>query len=503
MRVSLIVTVYNKAPFLKRCLDSVVGQYDKSAQVIVVDDGSTDGGGEICDKYANIANFEIYHTKNHGVSAARNYGLDKAKGEFVTFLDADDVLMPDAVACMERLAQKNFNIVQFGQFRCKKYEALSYLNYVPYRSPKGRYIIPQIPKYWVMVWNKLYKRSFIQKNGIKFKDGMQFGEDTVFNAECILANGGLYHAEMATIIHCLDDQDSLCRGTLTLERIEKLDDELTRLANQQVDATKKEWMRIAINEHRNSNLYKRYGFGKKAMGKYDIVYFVKEAPENPELVYSLRSVEQNWPYKSVWFCGGCPRGIKPDHQFKIEQVGIDKWSRVRNMIIEVCKNDNITEDFWLFNDDFFVLRPQREYQPQYNGELLPYVEKTELKQSGQSDDFTRRLREASNVLSADGLTTLNYEVHKPMLINRKKALEICEKYPNTSAFRSLYGNYWNIGGTNKHDMKIKVLEYPKMDDVERLWDFLSTSDISFGGVAGQFVRKKFKDKSRFEEENYA
>ncbi|MBR0403099.1 glycosyltransferase family 2 protein [Candidatus Saccharibacteria bacterium] len=496
--ISVIVPVYNKSPFLKRCLDSLANQYDKSAQIIIVDDGSTDGSDKICDKYMHRYGWEVYHTKNNGVSAARNLGIQKAKGEYITFLDADDLFMPDAISVMNRELESSYGIYQFGQFRCKD---LKSLDYFPYKTTEGHYHLDFIPKYWVLVWNKLYKRSLIVDNNIKFQEGMQFGEDALFNAECILANNGLYHAPEVIVIHCLDDSNSLCRGGLDTKKLKKLDDELCKLASKQTEPEKVSWMDEAISEHRNSRLFRRYGEHSKERpkGKYDVVYFVKDGPTNDELTYSLRSLEKNWHYKNVWFCGGCPANLKPDKHFKVNQNGASKWDRVRNMITEICKNDEITENFWLFNDDFFILKPATENMPpQYNSDLISYIERIEKKQ-GASDDYTERLRVTANTLNGLGKTIFNYEVHKPMLVNRKKALEVLDKFPDTPGFRSLYGNYWEIGGENKHDMKLKVLQYSKMSDVENTWDFLSTSDTSFhDGVAGDFIRKRFYQKSGFE-----
>lgn len=497
MRVSLIITVYNKAPFLRRCFDSVANQTSKDAEVWVIDDCSTDGSSEICDEYGEKNKWVVIHNAvNNGVSEARNVGLDNAKGDYVAFLDADDVLTPNAIEIMQKVSERGYNIYQFGQYRCRNYEIR---NNKVYGSPKGHYDLFYIPKYWVLVWNKLYKLSFLKENKIRFESGMQFGEDTLFNAQCILANGGLYHAPQATIVHCIDDKDSLCRGHLSLERINKLDDELCKLLSKQTDPDKARWLKVAINEHRNSKLYAKQGFDLGAVGGNDVVYFVKDEPENEELRYSLRSVEQNFTYRNVWFCGGCPDGLKPDKHFDLKQEEFVKWDRVRAMIAKVCKNDEISEDFWLFNDDFFILKPMKTMRPQYNGELEPYYKYAESKHGGVADGFTVRLREANRVLKEVGLTTLNYEVHKPMLINKKKALEVLRAFPNTPCFRSLYGNYYRIGGEDKHDMKIKIENYGRILAVENFWDFVSTDDKSFkNGNIGEFLREKFNKKCRFE-----
>ena len=86
-----------------------------------------------------------------------------------------------------------------------------------------------------------------------------------------------------------------------------------------------------------------------------------------------------------------------------------------------------------------------------------------------------------------------------MLLNRKKLLEVLEKFPNVPGFRSLYGNYWKIGGIDRHDMKVKIMNYNNMYAVENFWDFVSTSDESFrDGEVGRFIRNRFDKKSRFE-----
>lgn len=116
-RISLIITVYNKGNFIARCLDSVARQTDNSAQVIIVDDGSTDNSGNDCDRYAKIYGWEIYHTKNQGVAEARNFGMDKATGDYIAFLDADDAIVPETIEIMAKIARHDFNIYQFGQIR--------------------------------------------------------------------------------------------------------------------------------------------------------------------------------------------------------------------------------------------------------------------------------------------------------------------------------------------------------------------------------------------------
>lgn len=94
--ISVIIPVYNVEPYLRQCLDSVVGQTYENLEILIIDDGSTDGCGKICDEYAQRdERIKVFHTENRGLSAARNLGIDEAAGEYLYFLDSDDWIDPD------------------------------------------------------------------------------------------------------------------------------------------------------------------------------------------------------------------------------------------------------------------------------------------------------------------------------------------------------------------------------------------------------------------------
>ena len=96
--VSIVVPVYNVEKYLQRCLDSIVGQTYKNIEVILVDDGSSDSSGQICEEYASKYKFlRVFHQKNQGQSASRNYGTNMAMGDLVTYIDSDDFVTPDYV----------------------------------------------------------------------------------------------------------------------------------------------------------------------------------------------------------------------------------------------------------------------------------------------------------------------------------------------------------------------------------------------------------------------
>lgn len=120
MKISIIIPVYNKAPFLKRCLDSVVNQTVKPYEVILINDGSTDEGRRICNEYASLhveEHWVVVHTENRGVSSARNLGLTLVRGDYVSFMDADDAYTLNAIETMQKYARKGLKMAQFGHYR--------------------------------------------------------------------------------------------------------------------------------------------------------------------------------------------------------------------------------------------------------------------------------------------------------------------------------------------------------------------------------------------------
>ena len=489
MTITLVVPIYNKAQFLERCFDSIRNQTVKFDEVILVDDGSTDFSLQMAVASAFCNNWRVITNKiNCGVSFSRNTGIEYATGDFIAFLDADDALMQNASEVMHKFAERNKNIIMFGQER--HHDGGFIFNN---SSSQREWQTPIMPKYWQMAWNKLFKREFLLKHDIRFNESMKFGEDEIFNVDCIIANKGkLWHAPQILVQHYLDDKNSICRGgKLQKKDFRKLDSELLKRAK----GIHKEWLENRVAQLNGTKMYWQNNVNRKGEGKHDIVYFLREGA-NEELRYSLRSVDENFAYNKIWFVGGKPDGLEPDGYLPIEQFGVDKFERVRNMLIDACKNDNITEDFWLFNDDFFVMKPTLKEVQWVNGTLEQRIAQIESSENrGMQTLYTRRLRHLVRTLKKDGLPTLNYAVHKPMLINRKKALEVLEKYPHEPMFRALYGNYWRIKAKNDIDCKIRRLDRALNADRQ----FISTSDDSFRcGVVGAQLQERFKFKSRFE-----
>lgn len=121
-RISVIVPVYNVEPFLQRCIDSLIKQEYKNIEIILINDGSTDRSGDICDRYAAIdGRIRVVHQEYQGVSGARNKGLAIAQGEYIMFLDSDDEAHPEYVSKLyATLCENNLDIAQCCLIRVKK-----------------------------------------------------------------------------------------------------------------------------------------------------------------------------------------------------------------------------------------------------------------------------------------------------------------------------------------------------------------------------------------------
>jgi len=166
MLISVIVAVYNVEPYLRHCLASIAAQSYQNLEVVLVDDGSTDGSGEICDSFSKSDNRSIViHQINQGVWAARNSGQKMAKGNYIMFVDGDDYLHQDAVKCLYEalikhpecgLSMCNYkHTVSLEENLSVKKERLEHVISVEQLLNLNDKVLPDV------VWNKLYRRSLI------------------------------------------------------------------------------------------------------------------------------------------------------------------------------------------------------------------------------------------------------------------------------------------------------------------------------------------------------
>ena len=230
--------------------------------------------------------------------------------------------------------------------------------------------------------------------------------------------------------------------------------------------------------------------------KLDIVYILKEDLDTDELRYSLRSVDENFPHRKVVFVGGQPKGFKPDIALPHKQTGHNKWEQIRSSMWKVLETDDITDDFFLFNDDFFVMKP-------FKGSFTNFVDGTlerriqELRQDfAWLKPYGRTLYKAQQELRSLGCPEMNYDVHLPMLWNKQLAAASINQC-SSPQMRSVYGNINRSPYIVRDDVKVYSLEEVPDDP-----DFLSTNDDTFNkGAVGRYIREQFKKPSRFEVED--
>lgn len=227
------------------------------------------------------------------------------------------------------------------------------------------------------------------------------------------------------------------------------------------------------------------------MVMYDIVYFVKESKTNEELRYSLRSLK-NFPHRKVWFYGGCPEGLKPDYHVYVEQDQVNKWLNINKSIKEAVHEPDITDNFWLFNDDFFIMKPVKKPCNYYDGELYKRIVTLEDKFK-KFTKYSLQLRKICDDLISMGCGVRNFCIHVPMLVNKEKAIELFN-IEDAHMFRSLYGNYHNIEAKQLSDYKISNQHLKWKDST-----YLSTTEDSFAGEVGKQIRELFPDKCEYEE----
>lgn len=199
MKVSVIIPIYNGEKYFADCIQSILDQSFTNIEIIVINDGSTDGSLSLIKRYAqNDSRIVVINQKNKGVSAARNAGLSKARGDYIMFVDADDyIARKDALELLIDFAKENGNpdVVCFrrvGDTRGRKAPSgYSKLN----DSIIGRMIVDETIN---TLWDKLYKKSIIKENSIKFPVGIRMAEDLLFNVQyfCEAKTIGFFDEEL-------------------------------------------------------------------------------------------------------------------------------------------------------------------------------------------------------------------------------------------------------------------------------------------------------------------
>lgn len=191
-KVSIVIPIYNAKKHLKRCIDSVLKQDFEDFELLLMDDGSTDSSGMICDSYAEKdSRIRVVHKENSGVSDTRNQAIAMAKGEYLQFIDSDDWITPDATGLLVHTAmEKDCDLVITDFYRVIG-ERLSQKGRIREDGilTREEFALELMENpadfYYGVLWNKLYRRSIILENGLCMDKDISWCEDFLFNMEYI------------------------------------------------------------------------------------------------------------------------------------------------------------------------------------------------------------------------------------------------------------------------------------------------------------------------------
>lgn len=208
--VSLVIPAYNDVDFISMCLDSAIKQTYKNIEIIIVDDGSTDGTSEILDQYqSKDRRIKVHHKKNTGVSDSRNVGIALATGEYICFADADDKLTPEYVEYLLDLIVKNnadisLTTRMFGTFDGKQVDKVTE-RIVSGTDAAVGILSYQIP---IGVYSKMFSSSFLKKNKIKFNTELYIGEGFNFNFDSFMKAGKVVESNKKIYFYRRDNPTS-------------------------------------------------------------------------------------------------------------------------------------------------------------------------------------------------------------------------------------------------------------------------------------------------------
>ena len=218
--ISVIVPYRDAAPWIGRCCESLTRQ-DGDFEFLLINDNSVDGGENVVIQYEFLdERFRGVDNQNSpGVSGARNTGIVEARGNWITFLDADDEMLPHAYRTMTNAAKSGANIIQFNHLRY--YTAIDKLA-LKYTNEGGVFTLPDLPVHWFGVWNKLFRADIVED--VRFDESLQYGEDGLFVLECLAKEGRIYHADRnkTTVKHRFDNKSSLSRSKTLSDIVKQL-----------------------------------------------------------------------------------------------------------------------------------------------------------------------------------------------------------------------------------------------------------------------------------------
>ena len=222
--VSIIVPVYNAEKTIGRCVDSILGQQYTDFELLLVDDGSRDGSGAICDSYALAdSRVQVIHKENTGVSDTRNIGISRARGVYLQFLDSDDWITPDATKLLVETARDHDCDLVISDFYRVVGERVSRKgdideDRVLTREEYAAHMMEQPADfYYGVLWNKLYRRDIVADHHLQMDPEISWCEDFMFNLEYI-RHAQRFYALQVPIYYYVKTKGSLASQSLSISK---------------------------------------------------------------------------------------------------------------------------------------------------------------------------------------------------------------------------------------------------------------------------------------------
>ena len=199
-KISVIVPVYNTKKYLSRCLDSILSQSFTDFELLLIDDGSTDDSGVICDAYAEKDNrIRVFHKENGGVSSARNLGINNASGKWIYFVDSDDELLPDGLKTLVENVSEGADVVmagyedvdENGNRSCQTNERRS-LRLTQRQSVTTIYTGSGLYYFYMgYPWMRLFRNDLVKRLNIRFDSDIAIKEDSLFVMQYVCRSNGI------------------------------------------------------------------------------------------------------------------------------------------------------------------------------------------------------------------------------------------------------------------------------------------------------------------------
>lgn len=226
--VSIIVPVYNAERTIRRCIDSILSQEYSDFELLLVNDGSTDHSGAICEEYAaRDSRVQVFHKENTGVSATRNLALDRAAGTYLQFLDSDDWITPDATKSLVRAMENGPCDMVVSDFYRVVGDRLSQKGHIDEDGllTREEYAAHMMENpadfYYGVLWNKLYRRSIVEAHHLRMNTEITWCEDFMFNLEYIRW-AKAFRAIQIPIYYYVKTKGSLASQSLSISQAVKM-----------------------------------------------------------------------------------------------------------------------------------------------------------------------------------------------------------------------------------------------------------------------------------------